>query len=149
MIELEKINKQNKQLILGVYQQIHSCECDINVLSEMMDKPSHVGFFGYSDNHLVGFISANYALDELDIIELGVISEFRRLGIARKLITHLQHYCIRHNIKKIFLEVAENNVAGISLYEKTGFRKIGIRKNYYLSKGALIDGLAYRWNSMS
>ena len=148
MIELEKINKHNKQLVLGIYHKIHSDGCDINALFNMMDKLPHVGFFGYSDNHLVGFISANFAVDELDIIELGVISEFRRLGIARKLVTHLQHYCISQNIKTIFLEVAENNNAAICLYEKTGFRKIGVRKNYYSSKGASIDGLAYCWNSM-
>ena len=148
MIELEKINKHNKQLVSGIYQKIFSGRCDINALFDMMDKLTHVGFFGYSDNHLVGFISANYAVDELDIIELGVISEFRRLGVAHKLITHLQHYCIRQNIKKIFLEVAGNNTAAIGLYKKTGFSKIGIRKNYYSRKGALIDGVAYCWHSM-
>ena len=149
MIELEKINNPNKHLVLGIYQKIYSGECDINALFGMMDKLSHVGFFGYSDNHLVGFISANCAADELDIIELGVISEFRRLGVAHKLITHLQLYCIRQNIKKIFLEVAENNAAAIGLYEKTGFSNIGIRKNYYSRNGTLIDGLAYCWHSMS
>ena len=148
MIELEKINKQNKHLVLGIYQKIYSGRCDINALFYMMGKLTHVGFFGYSNNHLVGFISANYAADELDIIELGVISDFRRLGVAHKLIMHLQHYCIRQNIKKIFLEVAENNAPAIGLYEKTGFRKIGIRKNYYSRKGAFIDGLAYCWYSM-
>ena len=148
MIKFEKINKHNKQLVSGLYLKIFSGGCDINALFDMMDKLTHVGFLGYSDNHLAGFISANCAVDELDIIELGVISEFRRLGVAHKLITHLQHYCIRQNIKKIFLEVAENNTAAIGLYKKTGFSKIGIRKNYYSRKGALIDGVAYCWHSM-
>ena len=148
MIKLEKISKKNKKSVLDIYYKIYLGDCDLKALSDIMDKPSHVGFCGFSDNYLVGFISANYAVDELDIIELGVISEFRRLGIAHKLIMHIQHYCVRKNIKKIFLEVAENNAPAIGLYEKTGFRKIGIRKNYYSRKGALIDGLAYCWYSM-
>ena len=149
MIKFEKINKHNKQLVLDLYLKIFSGGCDINALFDMMDKLTHVGFLGYSDNHLAGFISANCAVDELDIIDLGVISEFRRLGIANRLITHLQHYCEIQNIKKIFLEVAENNAPAISLYEKTGFDRIGIRKNYYSRKDTVIDGLAYCWNSMS
>ena len=148
MVEFEKISKQNKQSVLDIYQKIYLGDCDLMGLSDMMGKPPHVGFCAYSDNYLLGFISANYVVDELDIIELGVISEFRRRGFAHKLIKHLQHYCLRQNINKIFLEVAENNAAAIGLYEKTGFTKIGIRKNYYSRKGALIDGLAYCWNSM-
>ena len=34
-------------------------------------------------------------------------------------------------LEKIYLEVAENNIGAIKLYENNGFRKIGIRKNYY------------------
>ena len=149
MVEFETISTQNKQSVLGIYEKIYLGDCDLKALSDMMDKPPHVGFCGFSDNYLVGFISANCSVDELDIIDLGVISEFRRLGIAHRLITHLQHYCEIQNIKKIFLEVAENNAPAISLYEKTGFDRIGIRKNYYSRKDTLIDGLAYCWNSMS
>ena len=148
MVEFETISTQNKQSVLGIYQKIYLGDCDLKALSDMMDKPPHIGFCGYSDNQLVGFISANHVVDELDIIELGVISEFRRRGIAHKFLIYLQHYCVNQNIKKIFLEVAENNAAAIGLYEKTGFSKIGARKNYYSRKGALIDGLTYCWNSI-
>ena len=103
MVEFETISTQNKQSVLGIYEKIYLGDCDLKALSDMMDKPPHVGFCGFSDNYLVGFISANCSVDELDIIDLGVISEFRRLGIAHRLITHLQHYCEIQNIKKIFL----------------------------------------------
>ena len=35
------------------------------------------------------------------------------------------------NIQDIFLEVRCNNVSAITFYEKTGFKKISTRKNYY------------------
>ena len=147
MMEFERISKQNKQSVLDIYQEINQGSCDLKAFSDIMESPLHLGFCGFSDNYLIGFISASYASDELDIIELGVISEFRRRGAAYKLLEHIQHYCVKQNIKKIFLEVSQNNVAAISLYEKTGFIKIGIRKNYYSRKGTLINGLAYCWNS--
>ena len=40
-------------------------------------------------------------------------------------------------VKDISLEVRENNIPAISLYEKNGFEKKAIRKGYY--KG--IDGI--------
>ena len=87
--------------------------------------------------------------DEIDIIEIGVIKQQRRRGVAYKLVSHFQKHCINNGIRKIFLCVAENNIAAISLYEKTGFNKIGIRKNYYFRDGFLSDSYEYSWKVKS
>ena len=79
------------------------------------------------------------------IIEIGVIKEQRRQGVAYELVSHLQKHCIKNGIRRIFLGVAENNIAAISLYEKTGFNKIGIRKNYYFRDGCSSDSYEYSW----
>ena len=41
---------------------------------------------------------------------------------------------IKKNIKTIFLEVGQNNIAAINLYLKFGFEQYGIRKEYYKNK---------------
>ena len=148
MLKFRKINSQNKQSVLSVYKKIYLRGNTHQVLSQLMDKTCHIGFCGYNDANLVGFISASHALNEIDIIELGVMSEFRRQGVAFELIIHLQRYCIKQNIRRIFLEVAKNNVPAIRLYEKAGFNEIGIRKNYYSSRGSPVDAFVYRWSSV-
>lgn len=149
MFEIKKINVQNIEAVFKLYQKINLYNKSSVTFLETMKKPYHIGFCGYINNTLSSFISTIHVLDEIDIIEIGVIKEQRRQGIAHKLVSHLQKHCIKNGIRKIFLCVAENNIAAISLYEKTGFNKIGIRKNYYFRDGFLSDSYEYSWKVRS
>ena len=137
---------QNRDCVLKLYQHIYSYKRNTTAFLEIIKKPSHIGFCGYIDNKLVCFISSNNVQNEIDIIELSVIQEMRGRGIGYKVLTYLQHYCTQNEIGKIFLDVAKDNVAAIGLYEKAGFEKIRIRKNYYMLDGYSIDGYEYCWN---
>jgi ribosomal-protein-alanine N-acetyltransferase len=44
-------------------------------------------------------------------------------------------------VKQVFLEVRDNNAPAIALYEKTGFEKISVRRDYY---GTGSDALIYK-----
>ena len=149
MFEIKKINGQNIEAVFKLYQKINLYNKSSVTFLETMKKPYHIGFCGYMNNTLSSFISTIHVLDEIDIIEIGVIKEQRRQGIAHKLVSHLQKHCIKNGIRKIFLCVAENNIAAISLYEKTGFNKIGIRKNYYFRDGFLSHSYEYSWKVRS
>ena len=49
----------------------------------------------------------------------------------------------KSNLKKIFLEVAENNFLAIEMYKNNNFKLLDIRKNYYLIYEQKIDALCY------
>ena len=149
MFEIKKINGQNIEAVFKLYQKINLYNKSPVTFLETMKKPYHIGFCGYMNNTLSSFISSIHVLDEIDIIEIGAIKEQRRRGVAYKLVSHLQKHCIKNGIKKIFLCVAENNIAAISLYQKTGFNKIGIRKNYYFRDGFPSDSYEYSWKVKS
>lgn len=55
----------------------------------------------------------------------------RNLGIGSKLLEEIIKKAIEINSKTITLEVNENNLPAIKLYEKYGFKQIGLRKKYY------------------
>lgn len=81
-------------------------------------------------------------LDMVDIVELvriAVKNDFRgkKYGsiFLKELITYFD--------KDIFLEVRENNVFAVKLYEKTGFKLINIRKEYYKDTGENALVMAY------
>ena len=46
----------------------------------------------------------------------------------------------------ISLEVNEENLPAIHLYEKFGFEYLGVRKNYYQDKIAIIMTKKLNWN---
>lgn len=80
---------------------------------------------------LVGYICANYLLDEAHILNLTVHPDFRKQGIASELIHYMTALLRKEGCLTIFLEVRQSNAAALGMYEKAGFRTISARKAYY------------------
>ncbi len=79
---------------------------------------------------MVGYIGLEKIVDEIHIINMAVHPENRKQGIGKRLLEKVL------NDRDIFyLEVRVSNLAAQKLYEKYGFKKAGIRKNYYEDNG--------------
>jgi ribosomal-protein-alanine N-acetyltransferase len=68
---------------------------------------------------------------ECQIGNVAVSPDFRRQGVATKLLRALSDAAAEEGIKDITLEVRPSNKAAIALYEGLGFRREGLRKKYY------------------
>jgi ribosomal-protein-alanine N-acetyltransferase len=80
---------------------------------------------------VIGFIVSRTAADEAEILSVAIASNQRGRGYSRALLrTHLGHLA-GHGLKKVFLEVVENNRPARALYERAGFRVVGRRERYY------------------
>ena len=82
-------------------------------------------------NEILGFAGFKKTLDTADIMNIVVRKDFRNKKIGKKLLTSLIKKAKEQDIKTIFLEVNSKNLPALKLYENIGFKKIGIRKNYY------------------
>lgn len=82
-------------------------------------------------NELAGYIVFEPVLDEGHITNLAVDKKYRGRGIAAELLNKVLDLAGKLNVKSIFLEVRESNVAAKKLYSKFGFKEIGRRKSYY------------------
>lgn len=80
---------------------------------------------------VVGYCGIIMAADEGDITNVSVKKELQGQGIGTMLIQELVSRTKEMEIEKIFLEVRESNAAALALYEKQGFERMGVRKNYY------------------
>ena len=90
----------------------------------------------------VGFIVGQLAADEAEILTFGVAADWQRLGIGRRLLDGLQRAASRGEAKKLFLEVAEDNLPALVLYSRVGFKEAGRRKGYYKrANGPAVDAL--------
>lgn len=83
------------------------------------------------EGQIVGYIGMITVLDEGNIINIAVKSEYRRCGVAKGLLDFLITEAKTENIKNITLEVRQSNSNAINLYESFGFETAGIRKNFY------------------
>jgi [ribosomal protein S18]-alanine N-acetyltransferase len=84
---------------------------------------------------LVGFAVSRMAADEAEILSIAVAAGYRGRGLSRNLLlAHLGHLA-GHGVRKIFLEVEENNQPARRLYERAGFSVAGRRERYYQQPG--------------
>ncbi len=103
------------------------------------------GVFGV--RHADGFILCRAVLDEAEILTLAVRTDARRLGLGARLTGAAADLAAAHGAHRLFLEVAEDNVAARALYERCGFRSAGRRRGYYARADArAVDALILSLN---
>jgi ribosomal-protein-alanine N-acetyltransferase len=85
---------------------------------------------------MAGFLIAQIAADEAEILSIGVAPEWQRRGIARYMVEGLVRAARRAEVRRLFLEVAVTNTAANRLYQSLGFEAVGRRKGYYQRPGA-------------
>jgi len=85
------------------------------------------------NNFIRGFIIVLYknGTKVAGIETLNVDPIFRGNGVGKKLLVAAEQEMYYRDIRRIRLEVSSGNIPAIKLYEKSGFRKIAILKNYY------------------
>lgn len=101
--------------------------------SDWLENDNTVIFKAVLESEIIGFINGSWVLDEAELLNIAVVENVRRNGVAAMLLEILENYFRKKNAEKIFLEVREKNASAISFYEKYGFVKNGLRKNYYSS----------------
>lgn len=101
-------------------------------------------YFVAEDNEtgtVAGYCGMYVSFDTGNINNIGVLPEYRRCGVGAALLSELCDHCENNGITLLTLEVRESNAPAVGLYEKFGFEKVGIRKNYY--KKPTENGLLY------
>ena len=83
----------------------------------------------YKENK--GFCIFSCNEKEAEIITMAILPKYQNQGIGFLILTELEGILSEINCNKVFLEVASNNLKALHLYDKSGFKSIGIRKNYY------------------
>ena len=82
-------------------------------------------------NLVIGICVFQVVLDEAQINYFVVNKKFRKKGFGSYLLSHLIKKCENLNLKKLLLEVSQNNVTAERFYSRFDFSTVGIRKNYY------------------
>ena len=80
---------------------------------------------------IIGFLLYSLIYDRIEIEQFEVTTKKRRKGIGDKLLKYLIEKYQYSDIKNITLEVKEDNIVAINLYEKYGFKNVSTREKYY------------------
>ena len=98
-------------------------------LDYIISNNEYVQYYAYKiDNKYVAFLCFMNISGEIEIIDAFVLEKYRRNNIMTSLFNYLFK---NEKYTKIFLEVSEENIGAINLYNKLGFKVISVRKGYY------------------
>lgn len=88
-------------------------------------------FVAENSKQLMGYIGIKAVIDEGYITNVAVYPRYRRTGVATALLSKVFEYAEEKRLSFVSLEVRASNTAAVSLYQKTGFKEEGRRKDFY------------------
>ena len=111
---------------------------------DLMDGEGIFGLLAQGDAP-AGVLICRTAAAEAEVLTVGVAAGARRAGVGRALMTAAMRLAREAGASEMFLEVDTANLSAITLYERLGFARSGLRKGYY-DRGAagFADALVMR-----
>jgi len=98
---------------------------------ELTDNPASRCWVAEMDGKLVGMIVVWLIVDEVHVATIATHPDFRRQGIAKRLLSHALRQLSNEGAQSSFLEVRASNLAAQEMYRKFGYGESGIRRRYY------------------
>ena len=129
--------------IAALHARLFATPWDADAVRALIEHPAAVSLIAArAGRNIVGFILAQIAADQAEILTVGVSPEDQNQGIGRQLVEGTVRAAARSEARRLFLDVAEGNAPARALYAACGFGEIGRRKDYYtLADGARDDAL--------
>lgn len=80
---------------------------------------------------LVGYAGIAIGQGEAEIMTIAVRRDHQGQGLGRALLDAMLSSAAEAGAGRVMLEVETGNDSAIALYERNGFRRVGVRPNYY------------------
>ena len=128
------ISKMTRDDLQGVYEvenQSFPIPWPISSFEEELNNLLATYLVAKKKDKIVAYIGMWFVMDECHIMNVAVLPECRRQGIATSLIHEMFSLCKEHETHYVMLEVRKENLSAQSLYKKFGFTEEVVRKAYY------------------
>ncbi|MES2363566.1 MAG: ribosomal protein S18-alanine N-acetyltransferase [Pseudomonadota bacterium] len=88
-----------------------------------------------AEAELLGYFVAMKGVDEVHLLNITVAAAHQRRGWARVMLDALAIWARGQGAQWLWLEVRVSNTRAKAIYERYGFRVVGLRRNYYPAGG--------------
>jgi len=104
-------------------------------IAHLLTDYNSVSLVAKVNGEIVGFIIGMIYLERNSltghILTIDISLIHRRKGTAQKLLQEIEKIFTEKGVKACRLEVREDNIAALRLYQKFGYKKVAKLKNYY------------------
>ena len=128
--------------LAAIERRCFSDPWSVQGIEETIQYETTIALIAESGVQVAGYLMARVSGEEGDILNLAVVPEYRRKGIAGRLLERGLAVLAEAGVREAYLEVRESNGAALALYGGKGFKPVAVRPHYYRSP--LEDALVLR-----
>lgn len=125
VVEIEEASGLSRWGWAAYYAELQGTNRDLMLIARLACSPI------IEHQRIAGYIVARESAGELHINNVAVRDQFRRRGIGSALLRRIVETARRLKVRVAFLEVRSGNQAAQALYQRTGFKAIARRPDYY------------------
>jgi ribosomal-protein-alanine N-acetyltransferase len=131
-IEIRTLESRDLDAVEEIERASYPTPWSRSMFAAELQKPSSLAIGAYHDSgELVGYAIVSRYVDAWHVMNIAVVPEFRRRGIAQSLLERLFAVTSTDPRRGYTLEVRISNAEAIRLYERLGFEARGVRRGYY------------------
>lgn len=131
MFCIRRMRREDVADVAELERKIFTDAWSERAIQETLDQKQTMILLAYEDKRLIGYLILYFVLEDGEIARIAVEDSYRRQGVATKMLRELECLCEDNGVNKLLLDVRESNEGACRFYEKQGFVRDGVRKNYY------------------
>lgn len=129
-VHFEPLDTGQLEAIMRVEQSAYAHPWTLNNFNDAL-RSGYEAQLLKAGQELLGYFIAMKGVDEVHLLNLTVSPTYQRQGWSGVLLQALATWARGQGNQWLWLEVRQGNVGALKAYEKQGFRRMGLRKNYY------------------
>ncbi len=130
-VQIIPMQETHIEQIAGIERLCFSLPWSENALEDELTNENAHFLAAVAGKKVLGYIGIIEICGECDVTNVAIHPDFRRMGIADKLLKKAESDAMERNCISITLEVRVSNEAAIGLYTSNGYKSQGIRKGFY------------------
>ena len=140
-VRLVRLTDEWLEAVLTIEQQAHSHPWTRGNFTDSL-KAGYAVQVLLQNETVLGYFVAMQGVDEVHLLNITVASEHQGRGWGQWLLAALSIWACSLNAHVLWLEVRVSNARALQLYERYGYQRVGLRKQYYpLSAGQREDAV--------
>ena len=140
-VEIVPMTKESALLAAELEKICFSAPWSYEMLCSEAESAEGEFLCAFVGGEFAGYAGMLCVLDEGQICNVAVCPHFRRMGVGEALMEAQRSAGLARGLCVMMLEVRASNAPAQRLYEKLGWEKVGVRKNFYTSPRE--DGVLY------
>jgi ribosomal-protein-alanine N-acetyltransferase len=130
-IELRRLTLAHLGDIEHIEKSAYPTPWSRTMFASELAKPTSICLGAFEGEQLVGYIVNSRYVDAWHVMNVAVDPDYRRRGIATRMLEALFEMTKHDGRRGYTLEVRVSNAGAIDLYERLGFERRGVRRGYY------------------